>query len=208
MSFIRDLVSKSTYAITVVAALSASGCAVDASPSEPETGKAQEAIANGWTPWTSEEFSPIVCDSGSVIDMAACRGSYCDDMAVHCVKAPVGTPGAVRYTPYTLVSDLGGYEGCDDGEFVTGITCKDSYCGRISMQCTKYTNTKSANCRWGGFFSEEGPNNVSNFGIGYYARGFACYGNHCDNVNPYVCQMVANPRIIVVNPPPVDVSSY
>jgi hypothetical protein len=192
-------------------ALLSTGCAVnandDAEPSE-RVATTQEAIATGWTAYTSEEYAPIVCDPGSVIDMAACTGRYCDNMAIHCVKAPAGTPGAVRYTGYTWDNDypqLGSYVGCAEDEFVTGLTCKDSYCGHIAVQCTKYSGVKQADCRWAGFFSEEAPNNVNNFGAGYYGRGFACYGDHCDNVLPMVCQMVATKPIIDVSNLPIDV---
>lgn len=211
MSLLRPastFITKSSLALAVLAA----GCAVNANDDNEASERfatTQQAVANGWTAETSDELPPVVCDPGSIVDMASCRGSYCDNMAIHCVKAPFGTPGAVRFTAFNPDSDypqLGSYVGCAADEFVTGLACKDDYCGHISLQCTKYSGVTSANCRWAGFFSEEPPNNVSNFGIGYYAHGFACYGDNCDNVLPSVCQMVPTQPVVV--PRPIDVSVF
>lgn len=40
--------------------------------------------SNGWTRYTSEEQMPVNCYPGSAVNAVQCRGSYCDDIRIHC----------------------------------------------------------------------------------------------------------------------------
>jgi len=145
----------------------------------------QQAVTVGWTPWTSEEYPPIVCDSGSLFNAVQCSGSYCDNTSAYC-QASGGSVGPSSWTSY--FSEEGtNYRYCPAGYWVTGLACRGNYCDDISLQCTRIYSISEANCYWTGWVSEEGGGYLS-FGSRYYARGAQCNGSNCDNKRFYVCQ--------------------
>jgi hypothetical protein len=145
----------------------------------------QQAVYNGWTAYTSEEYAPVVCDSAALVNRAQCRGRYCDDIRAYC-QPTAGTVGASYWTTY--FSEEGtDYRYCNAGYWVTGFSCSGDYCDNISLQCTYIYGISAKNCYWTGWHSEEGGGTLA-FGNQYYARGAQCDGSNCDNKRYYVCQ--------------------
>lgn len=145
----------------------------------------EQAIYSGWTPYTSEEYPPIHCDSASLVNSVQCKGSYCDNIRFYC-NPTGGSLGGSYWTSY--FSEEGtNYRYCGAGEWVTGLSCTGGWCDNISLQCSYVGNVTPVNCHWTGWVSEEGGGTLS-FGAGYYARGVQCSGGNCDNKRFYVCQ--------------------
>jgi hypothetical protein len=150
-----------------------------------EIANTQQAISIGWTAYTSEEYAPIVCDSGSLMNQVQCQGSNCDNIRAYCQPSG-GTVAASYWTSY--FSEEGtDYRYCNAGYWVTGISCTGDYCDNISLQCTRINGISAINCYWTGWMSEEGGG-VLAFGYKYYPRGVQCDGDYCDNKRFYVCQ--------------------
>jgi hypothetical protein len=151
----------------------------------PEIASSAQAITSGWTSYTSEEYAPIVCDSGSAINQVQCKGSYCDNIRAYC--QPTG--GSAVYSYWTsYFSEEGGHTGsCAAGYWMTGISCTGDYCDNMSIQCTYITNINPINCYTTGRVSEEGGG-LLGFGYHYFARSASCFGSNCDNKSFYVCQ--------------------
>ena len=143
------------------------------------------SVTIGWTAYTSEEYAPIVCDSGSLMNSVQCSGSYCDNIRAYC-QPTGGSVGPSSWTSY-FSEESPNYRYCASGYWVTGIACTGSYCDNISIQCTRIYNVSTLNCYWTGWVSEESGGTLS-FGYHYYPRGVQCNGSNCDNKRFYVCQ--------------------
>jgi hypothetical protein len=153
---------------------------------EENVASVEQAVYSGWTAYTSEEYPPVSCDAGSVVDVAQCSGWYCDNISLSCHPS-YRSPGPTTWTSY--FSEEGtNYRYCPSGAWLSGIACSGWYCDNIALQCTTLYSTTAANCYWTGWMSEEGGGTLF-FGIGYYARGVQCDGAYCDNKRYYVCQM-------------------
>jgi hypothetical protein len=150
-----------------------------------EIGTTQAAVTNGWTPYTSEEYPPIVCDSANLMNSVQCSGSYCDNIRAYC-QATAGTGGVSYWTAY-FSEESTNYRYCNAGYWVTALACSGSHCDNNALQCTRITGITARNCYWTGWVSEEGGGLLS-FGNQYYARGMQCSGSKCDNKRFYVCQ--------------------
>jgi hypothetical protein len=154
----------------------------EAAPAE-HVGSAEQAITNGWTGRTSEEFAPIVCDTGNLVNKFQCKGSYCDDLYAYCQTPGFGTFGNSSWTSYYSDEDPASY--CPSGTYTTGFACTGRYCDGVSMQCTAFTNVTTNDCHWTGWVSDEdGP---LDFGTGFYATGLQCKGRYCDDMRFWVC---------------------
>jgi hypothetical protein len=147
-----------------------------------------QGVINGWTISTSEEFQPIGCGAGNLINQMGCSGSYCDNVGAYCSSTGT-TFGDTSWTSY--FSEEGtNYRTCSAGWWMTGLVCRGSNCDDISIQCTQVTNRGTGSCRWADRqFSEEFPNTYS-LPSGWYARGLACTGSRCDNLRVYECQLL------------------
>jgi hypothetical protein len=153
---------------------------------ESQVSLTSAAVINAWTPYTSEEYPPIVCDGASAFSAVQCSGSNCDNIRAYC-PATRGSRGASTWTTY--FSEEGtDYRFCGANQWVTGLSCRGRYCDDISLQCTTISGVYPTNCYWTGWISEEGGGYLG-FGSGYYARGAQCDGDFCDNKRWYVCQM-------------------
>ena len=84
----------------------------------------EQGIYSGWTPYTSEEHPPVVCDSGSRMSAVQCSGSFCDNIRAYC--SPSG--GSVYASYWTShVSEEGtNTRHCNGGYWVTGFACQGS----------------------------------------------------------------------------------
>jgi hypothetical protein len=145
----------------------------------------QQAVTTGWTPYTSEEYPPFICDSASLINEVQCSGSYCDNTRAYC-ESSGGSLGPSYWTSY-FSEESTNYRYCDAGYWVTGLACTGSYCDNNALQCSYIYGISPINCYWTGWVSEEGGGLLS-FGYHYYARGMQCSGSYCDNKRFYVCQ--------------------
>jgi hypothetical protein len=153
--------------------------------SNEDIGTAEQAITNGWTPYTSEEYAPIGCDSGSLMNRVQCSGSYCDNIRAYCVPTG-GSLGISEWTPY--FSEEGtNKQTCPVGYWVTGLDCLGEYCDSVSLECTQINGISAKDCHWTGSVSEENGGTL-NFGSNYYMRGAECSGSFCDNLRFYICQ--------------------
>lgn len=154
-------------------------------PGDLRVGHAPAYTYSGWTPYTSEEYPPIGCDPGSMVNGARCTKSYCDNIGLLC--APTGAAaGSSYWTPYFSEEGIN-RQFCGDRHWVSGLACKGSYCDNIALLCTYYPSVTPRNCYWTGWMSEEGGGTLS-FGPGFYARGAQCDRSFCDNKRYYVCQ--------------------
>lgn len=152
-----------------------------------EISETSAAVINAWTPYTSEENPPIVCDGVSAFSQVQCSGSNCDNTRAYC-RGARGTRGTSTWTSY--FSEEGtNYRFCGSNQWVTGLSCQGDYCDNTSLQCTTFTGVSPTNCYWTGWISEEGGG-LLNFGSGYFARGAQCDGGHCDSKRWYVCQQL------------------
>ena len=183
----------SLFAVTLAGvALAGLGCAVETTPDDEtdesdgaQIGAARQAISQGWTNWTSEEYPPIGCDSGSGMTDFQCRGSYCDDIRAYCGSTG-GTVGSSYWT--SPFSEEGSAKAvCSSGYWVTGMSCTGRYCDNVALQCTALGGISEKNCYWTGWVSEENGGTLS-FGTGYFMRGARCSGRYCDNMSFLVCQ--------------------
>ncbi|WP_148273497.1 hypothetical protein [Stigmatella aurantiaca] len=162
------------------------GCGVDAGGHETGVDEAaslattEQAISTGWTAYTSDERPPVNCDGSSLVSAAQCSGDYCDNMRLYCQP----TTG-VRGDSYWTTSYV--YAGCRAGYWITGLSCNDSYCTTLAVQCTAMINISPKNCYSSGVFSDEdGP---LYFPAGYYPTYVNCAGSYCDRVSFKLCQM-------------------
>lgn len=165
-------------------AVEADAADIDA-PGDIRVGHAPAYTYNGWTPYTSDEFPPIGCDPGSMVNGARCTHNYCDNISLLC--EPTGAAAGNSYwTPY-FSEEGAGNQVCADRHWLSGLACKGSYCDNIALLCTYYPDVEPKHCYWTGWMSEEGGGAL-NFGPGYYARGAQCEHSYCDNKRYYVCQ--------------------
>ncbi|WP_257459237.1 hypothetical protein [Archangium lipolyticum] len=182
-----------------VGALTALGLAcggaesVDELPPEPPENEVNfpalvQGVVNGWTINTSEEFPPIGCGAGSLINQMRCVGGNCDDVGAYCASA--GATFSDTYWTSYFSEEGTNYRTCSAGWWMTGLVCRGAHCDDISIQCTQVTNRGTGSCRWADRqFSEEFPNTYS-LPSGWYARGLACTGGLCDNLRVYECQLL------------------
>jgi hypothetical protein len=140
----------------------------------------------GWTPYTSEEYPPIACDSNSLMAAVQCSGDYCDNTRAYC-EPTVGSRGSSSYWTSYFSEEGTNYRICDPGYWVTGLSCTGDYCDNTSLQCSRMENITRVNCYWTGWVSEENGGTLW-FGNGYYIRGAQCSGDYCDNKRFLVCQ--------------------
>lgn len=176
----------------LASALTLSACAADASEiddatdgEEANVASTQEAIYSGWTPYTSEENPPIICDNASLMSAVQFSGRYSDNVRAYCSPTS-GTLGSSYWTSY--FSEEGtNYRFCDWGYWVTGLSCTGGYCDNVALQCSYIGNVTATSCYWTGWMSEENGGYLG-FGAGYYMRGAQCSGSNCDNMRFYVCR--------------------
>lgn len=159
--------------------------AEDAQIDEEDVASTEQAVVWGWTPYTSEENPPIMCDGSSLVAAVQCSGAYCDNTRFLC-QPTGGSRGSSYWTSY--FSEEGtNYRDCAPSHWITGLACKGGWCDNVSLQCSYMGNITPVNCYWTGWVSEEGGG-LLQFGTGYYARSVQCSGANCDNKRFYVCQ--------------------
>lgn len=139
-----------------------------------------------WTGWTSEEYPPLTCNTGSVTRGVDCSGGNCDNVSLDCVSPGYATFGARSWTSYFSEENTS-YRYCPAQSWLTGIACKGGECDNITLECTQITDRTPSSCTWSGYFSEEDPPFVAP--TGKYIRGVQCNGGRCDNKRYYHCSM-------------------
>lgn len=141
-------------------------------------------VLTGWTPFTSEENPPMVCDGRGMVSAWSCQGDYCDDSRMRCRNA--GKNGRESAWTSYFSEEGSNYRYCSQSWWIVGIDCQGSYCDNLSMQCRYFPDSTPKNCQWTGWISEEGG--TLNFPSGYFARGMQCQGSYCDNKRFYICE--------------------
>jgi len=138
-----------------------------------------------WTGYTSEEFPPLQCDSGHLINGLECSGNYCDNIRVNCTNASVSHGASYFTSPFSEEGTNSRF--CNTNEWVTGIACYGSNCDNVSLECTVIPNRTVGACYWSTYYTDgSGPWNAP---AGYYVRGAQCRGKYCDDMRFYYCRL-------------------
>jgi hypothetical protein len=139
-----------------------------------------------WTPFTSEERQPAMCQSG-VITAMRCEGRYCDNVSVQC--CPAAQPDLARrnVTPW-FSEESPSSRSCPAGQLAVGVACKGSYCDSIALTCAP-VNRQLGACEWTGTsFSEEG-NGLGQCAAGGAVSAAVCSGSYCDDKRLFCCHV-------------------
>lgn len=148
----------------------------------------------------SEETPPATCGNRLVTGIT-CSGRYCDNLQPIC--------GSARHEIFDIrwsafVSEEGDalarcnvpnpFERGDwpagEPAFITGFSCKGSYCDNIALECVALRDAfpeslGGASCQWTAWVSEETP--TLRFPPGFAAIDMACRGKYCDDKRFFVC---------------------
>ena len=163
----------------------------DSKESKENVGEAQSALLSGfWTTITSDEYAPLSCPSGYLVDAMEALGSDSDNIALHC--GSIGRAASNQaWSAYFSEEGPKNWDICGTNRFIVGIACKGDYCDDISIQCASFANTaRGSNCYWTPWFSEE--QQYQYLFSGYAAAGIQCSGSNCDNMSIYACPIVLN----------------
>lgn len=192
MNWLRNMFACAGLALFGTVAIT--GCAEDMDEIDPDLEEGIEAAPPSnplvWTGWVSEEDGRLSCPSGRWARGFECDGSYCDEVRMDCTTLPTGqTLGSSSWS--TWFSEEGANERlCPDGEWLTGVECKDSYCDKMSIRCTEVRKSSGAPvqhgpCYTSGSYSEEdGPFLAI---PGYVLVGIECLGSFCDDLRFTSC---------------------
>lgn len=140
------------------------------------------------TTWFSEEEGTRQCADGYVLKGVACRGSYCDDKKLLCCSTDTPRDALAAFWGSPIFSEEPPHGYVDIRGFVTGLTCRGSYCDNISMTFAagqRIGNTGA--CYPTPPFSEEGQG-YQECAIGYFVSGITCSGSYCDNLTLTCCR--------------------
>ena len=184
------------------------GAGCGAAPEAEGTATEQEQLV-GWTGYVSEEQPDgVTCgDAGLAIRAAACRGSYCDDVALYC-----GAPHSRNTSDPDIPTRLGYWTSyiseespnqiiCPIGRdgvpsVIDGIRTSGSYSDDISIHCSQLAPAHyfvPGRCEWTPWFSEETgtqwfPPLVPRMPWTKVAVGVRCRGSYCDDMSYQVCE--------------------
>ncbi|KIG19276.1 hypothetical protein DB30_03832 [Enhygromyxa salina] len=143
----------------------------------------------GWIGYTSEEYPSLMCPNHYAVRGFDCDGSYCDNVSPYCEEVGGTQIGSSYWTDY-FSEEGSGYENeghCwGSNEWMTGVDCTGSYCDNLSLRCTAFPGSKTGNCYWSGWYSEEQSAFMA--GNGYYIKGMECNGSYCDNKRYRYCR--------------------
>jgi hypothetical protein len=203
-----------------ILALSAGCGAAPAEEPSEGTGLEQEQIYP-FTDWVSEEQpAGVICPgSGQAIRGAACRGSYCDDVALICAAAhsrsttdpaipttPSGWTSYISEEPHDAAHpDQWNEVVCGsnqpfelDGPYVIdGIRASGAFADSISVHCAQLASGHGpifGTCEWTPYFSEEQgtqyfPPLAERLPYTKVAIGVRCRGSYCDDMSYRVCEL-------------------
>mmetsp|Transcript_14941 Transcript_14941/g.24337 ORF Transcript_14941/g.24337 Transcript_14941/m.24337 type:complete len:427 (-) Transcript_14941:157-1437(-) len=92
-----------------------------------------------YTEYISEEGpGQADCPTRTLVCQVKCKGRYCDELKLGCCATSSNytlQDDDIQYTEF--YSEDEGLRNCNDGYFMSGIRCKDSFCGKIQLKCTK-----------------------------------------------------------------------
>ncbi len=84
--------------------------------------------------WISEEF-PHTMQSKKFLDGLSCRGPFCDDILASPFKSSrLVNTRECEWGPWNS-EQPGQWLDCALGRFVSGIRCREHFCGEISLYC-------------------------------------------------------------------------
>jgi hypothetical protein len=144
---------------------------------------------------TSEERPPAICPAGSIVRSLGCKGSYCDDVGLDCVKSEWtdGRNGAFTgyFSEETYSSFSGnriqGYNRCPRGTVLAGLSCQGSYCDNVALYCVEAKFSGLSECFKTIAVSEE-TGQPARWPRNFVPVGIQCFGSYCDNVSVEVCK--------------------
>ncbi|HEY0714713.1 MAG TPA: fibronectin type III domain-containing protein, partial [Polyangia bacterium] len=155
---------------------------------------------------TSEERPPAMCPEQSAIAGVACHGDYCDDVEIMC-KSPrkdvvIETDRPISRSFFSSHQNPGVFDFCDRGVctphigvncgisgVAVGLECNGSDCTEVALHCSHLSKGRLQKCGWTETVSDESKWNV--FHAGKVANGLRCFGENCDSMSFFVCDMVA-----------------
>lgn len=153
---------------------------------EASASAAAAKAVSAWSGLTSDGYPPLTASNGRLISAMRCKGSYCDNVYLGYEIVP-GVNHATNYWTSYFSEEAPSSQVCSGpNNFMTGISCKGSYCDNVSLQCTLVSGKTKTTCKWMPWFSEEAE--YSYLEPGYYASGLACRGSNCDNMSILACR--------------------
>ena len=157
----------------------------------PELFDGSDASPQYWTlVYATDGNPPVTCNTGNLLTGVDCAGSNCDNMYLQCETAPAGTFSTRAWTTWFTDTSSASTNsrvcgGTTGNAYVTGLTCKGSYCDDLSIECTSTSFGAPTECAWSGWYSEEDPSFETP--PGRYIKGVQCAGSYCDNLRYYHC---------------------
>jgi hypothetical protein len=146
---------------------------------EADESTTEQAVLSGWTPFTSEEYPPIVCDGQSLPREVNITGPYADNIRWYCQQDSRIVRGDSYWTSY-FSEEYRGMMYCNNGYWVTGLACQGRYCDNLSLQCTRILNSYPTLVTGTVAVSEE--QGWLSFLGGKYPLGVTCLGPYCDEL--------------------------
>jgi hypothetical protein len=156
---------------------------------EEETEEPADENLRAWTGYTSEETPPLICPNRYAVRGTDCSGDYCDNIALDCRYTARGA-GEHSWLPYFSEEGSGtaNESHCvGNNMWMTGLTCRGSYCDDLSIRCSALLGSTTGSCTWSDWYSEEqAPFSAP---AGRYVKGVECGGSYCDNKRYRYCYL-------------------
>ncbi len=155
-------------------------------------------IAQEWTDKTSEEdrYNPISCGNKGMSGMR-CRGGYCDNIELYCSRRRFGNAER-QWSRWLWNSQFRDHHRCPRGMLITGVACRDFWCGKISVECTRlatrYTRYRRTiyritdDCQTTDWLSEEGSGEML-FPRNWFPTEIEISGTYNDDKKFHICRV-------------------
>jgi hypothetical protein len=156
---------------------SLAACAIDDADSLDET---TQAVLSGWTPFTSEEYPPVVCDGQSLPSRVHVTGPYADNIQLYCQQDTRIQRTDSYWTPY-FSEEYRSMMYCQPHYWVTGLACQGRYCDNVALQCSQILYSRPSLVSGTLFVSEEQGGSLD-FYPNKYPIAMQCDGPYCDNL--------------------------
>lgn len=139
------------------------------------------------------ENTPKTCPLGSLLEGFECRGDYCDEIRLMCGDRKFETTNREWLEKFfseeqgAAAGGYGGHIGRCDG-FITGVSCKGSYCDNIALECSSLKDVwyHPNHCYWSDWVSEETRHGIK---FTHPPTAMECRGSYCDDKRFYLCPL-------------------
>lgn len=89
-----------------------------------------------WSPWISEEGPTNSYRRNNFVVGLRCRGAYCDEVSLsYNATQESKKPSTCYSTNYFSEEGPTPYRTCAPGYFVSGLSCRGSYCDDVQLEC-------------------------------------------------------------------------